>query len=312
MIAPGMDLPSDDSLRGIVQTYAALRARHGDAIGAPTLVCPTSAFFPDEFRGDPSSVAHLVRRMMSYGPIADDLPVELAFVEPDGGQGGCGSIACGSPAGKRDAAFVEELDDGYRVVVAATDLGHPDLLTASLARSVGAIVLYEAGEEESGTALATRAEIAAVACGFGVVLANGAAVWGKSCGGLRMVRGTALSVEEAAVALALFVGAHGVPESEARGHLRPTQREAFDIALGWTASNPRIVASLRQGPALLEAGGFDIEPARGLLGRWLHKRKLERELQPRPSTGRPARSADQQRRFEEARALVDGTDAQGE
>ena len=70
----------------------------------------------------------------------------------------------------------------------------------------GALVLHEAGEE-STMATGPEAEIAAVACGLGVLLANGASVWAKSCGGLRMAQATVLSVEEAAVALGALRGA---------------------------------------------------------------------------------------------------------
>ncbi|HXN33874.1 MAG TPA: hypothetical protein VN894_18520 [Polyangiaceae bacterium] len=303
-----MELPAADALRWIVRTYARLRAAHGEAIGAPALVQPTAAFFPDEFRGDAPSVARLLRRIVRYAPIADDLPIELAFVAEDGGEAatGCGSIACGSSPGLGvRARGVEEREGGYRVFVATADVAHADLLTTSLARSVGALVLSEAGEVLGAGSPAESAEVAAVACGFGILLANGAAVWAKSCGGLRVASATALTVEMTAVALALFASVHGVEESEVRAHLRPTQREALDLALGWTASNPLLVDALRDRPAILEAGAFDIEPPRGLLGRWLHKRKIDREMQLAPIAAKPARSADQVRRLEEARALVD-------
>jgi hypothetical protein len=302
-----MDLPSEDALRWIVRTYARLRAAHGVAIGSPELVCPTGAFFPDEFRGDAPGVARLLRRVIAYAPIADDLPVELAFLASEGeSPAGCGSIACGSDGGVGPGVrAVEEIEDGYRVFVTAADVGHPDLLTASLARSVGALVLGEAGEKVDRMREAPTAEIAAIACGFGVLLANGAGVWAKSCGGLRMARATALSVEETTVALALFAVVHDVAESTARTHLNATQREAFDLAFVWAASNPSLVGALRDAPAALCGGIFDIEPARGLLGRWLHKRKLEREMRPVRVTALPRRSEEQRRRFEEARALVD-------
>jgi hypothetical protein len=116
-----------------------------------------------------------------------------------------------------------------------------------------------------------------------------------------------LSVEEASVALALFCAVHGVKPSAARAHLGATQREAFDHATAWTESNPYVVESLRDRPAVLEGGLFTLEPVRGLLGRWLHKRKLDRELRsPDAAPASPAPiSDDKRRRLEEARALVD-------
>ena len=297
-----MDLPPDDALRWLVRTYARLRARHGEAFAAPALVQPTGEFFPDEFRLDASSVERLLRRLIGYSPVADDVGIELAFVEnTGGGGGGCGSSACG-PAGSTGARrSVEELCDGYRVFVATSDVPNPDLLTTSLARAVGALVLHEAGDEvDPGDD-----EIAGVACGFGVLLASGASVWAKSCGGLRMAQATALSVEELSVALALFVGIHGAKVSDARAHLGATQREAFDLALAWVESNPLLVETLRDRPALLETGLFDLEPVRGLVGRWFHKRKLDKELRAPAAPARAPISDDKRRRLEEARALVD-------
>jgi len=302
-----MELPADESLRWIVRNFARLRSVCGEVLGVPVLVQPTAAFFPDEFRGDVPGVAGLLRRIMTYAPIASDLRIELSLTADDASPAnGCGSGACGAGRGHASRPrHVEELSDGYRVFVGASDLSHPDLLTASLARSVGAIVIHEASEESDGEDAASMAEVAAAVCGLGVVLTNGAAVWGKSCGGLRLASATAMSVEEAAVALSLFVAVHEVDESQARKHLNATQREAFDVASGWTASNPLIVGALRERPALLETGIFSIEPVRGLLGRWLHMRRIERETRAAPTAAKTSRSEAQMRRFDEVRALVD-------
>lgn len=298
-----MDLPTEDVLRWIVRTYARLRAAHGEAIGTPALVQPTGEFFPDAFQRDAASVERLLRRTMSYAPLAEDLGVELAFLAPDDDHaGGCGSAACGTGGGAAAHPTVQELDDRYRVLVAVTDVGNPDVLTASLARTVGALVLHEAGEDAQDAA-GPEAEIAAVACGLGVLVTNGAAVWAKSCGGLRMAQATILSVEEAAVALALFVAVHGVKAPAAQANLGATQREAFDHAVAWTDSNPALVEALRDRPEILEAGLFPIEPVRGLLGRWLHKRNVDKERAP-VAAAAPV-SEDRRRRLEEARALVE-------
>ena len=97
-----MELPTEESLRFIVSQYAAFKAAHGAAIGTPDLVLPTGEYFPDEFKGDVEGVATFLKRMMSYAPLASDLPVGLRFIAPeedDGGGGGCSSGAC-SPGGK--------------------------------------------------------------------------------------------------------------------------------------------------------------------------------------------------------------------
>jgi hypothetical protein len=182
------------------------------------------------------------------------------------------------------------------------------VLTAVLARAVGELVLHEAGEGVDDPA---DAEIAAAACGLGVLLANGAAVWAKSCGGLRMAQATALPVDEAVVPLALFVALRGAKRSAAVAHLHATQREAYDLAEVWVESNPKLVEALRDRPALLEAGLFSMEPARGIVGRWLHKRKVEKERDVDAgaavggATPGAALTEEKRRRLEEARALVD-------
>jgi hypothetical protein len=297
-----MDLPSEDALRWIVSTYAGFRARHGDAIGDPTLVQPTGEFFPDEFRLDGESVARLLRRMIHYAPISDRLGVALGFVEPDEKQaGGCGSAACGTDgAANLGRPDVEELDEGYRVWVAAADVPRAEVLAGSLSRAIGALVLHEAGEPVDPR----TSEIVAAASGFGVLLTNGAAVWTKACGGLRMACATALSVEEVSVALALFTAVHRRKPSEARGHLGATQREAFDAAFEWVDSNRALVEALRDRPVMLEAGVFAIEPLRGTFGRWLQKRKQEKE-QSVPVAKAPPMSEERRRHFEEAKALID-------
>jgi hypothetical protein len=301
-----MDLPADRALRWIVSTYARLLAEHGAALRGSALVQPTGEYFPDAFQGDPPSVMRLLRRTMSYAPLAGDLGVELAFIAPEGDRaGGCGSLACGSGGGGGQLATVAEIEDGYRIFVSATDVGNPDVLAASLARATGSLVLHEAGEEDADDPAV--AEIAAIASGLGVLVACGSSVWAKGCGGLRMAQATVLAVEEASVALALFCAVHGVKPSVARANLGATQREALDHAMAWTESNPLLIESLRERPAVLEGGLFTLEPVRGLLGRWLHKRKLEREAgspQGAPSAQAPM-SDDKRRRLEEARALVD-------
>lgn len=288
-----------------MKAFAHLRAAHGAAIGAPALVQPTAEYFPDEFRPDGPSVARLLRRMMEYAPLSSELGVELSVVVPEPDHaGGCGSAACGTvPGGGAGAVDVIELENGYRVVVAATDVGNPDVLSASLARSVGALVLHEAGERVA----AVTSEIAAVVCGFGVLLLNGSCVWAKSCGGLRMAQATVLPVEETAVALALFVALHGPKVSHARRHLGATQREAFDVAQDWVESNPLLITSLREHPervAKTGASSLDLEPVRGPIGQWLHKRRLEQGLRA-PAKSSSAISEERRRRLEEVSALMD-------
>lgn len=307
-----MELPSDDVLRRIVTTFAHLRAAHGQAIGVPPLVQPTADYFPDEFRLDAPSVVRLLRRMVDHSPLAEGLGIKLAFLAPDegAGGGGCGSSACGTGgrAGEPRDVQVGELEDGYQVLVSTADVTQPDVLTTSLARSVGALVLHEAGEAVG----AETSEIAAVVCGFGVLLANGASVWAKGCGGLRVAQATVLTVEEVTVALALFAAIHAYRPAQVRKHLGATQREALDVAQDWVDSNPLLIESLRDRPEVLASGTFYLEPVRGVLGQWLHKRGLERALRVPPKDRATALTEERRRRVEEVSALFDEVAREGE
>ena len=181
---------SEDALRSIVAHLAHLRAEYGEVLENPDLVEPNGDYFPDEFALEPAAVDRLMRRMMTYAPLAADLDVQLAFVEPDAegkAGGGCGSGACG-PGDKSQTAITSgavETEDGYAVVLATGDVGEPKLLTASLARSMGRLVLFEADEEVDPRVEGALAELTAVACGLGVILLNGASVYKKGCGGVK-------------------------------------------------------------------------------------------------------------------------------
>jgi len=306
-----MDFPSDDALRFIVTRYSALRAAHGEAIGDPELLTPTGEHFPDAFEGDHASVRRLVDRMIAYAPLSEDLPYEVGVREPDpraaAGGGGCSSGACGGGGTEEALGTVVEEPDRYVVALARRECHHPMLLAASLARAVGSLVLYEAGEAQDPDFPATS-EIAATMSGFGVLLLGGAAHYAKGCGGLTLHRVTALSVGELAVGLALFVRVHGAKPGVARAQLETTQREAFDAALQWVDSNEALVKRLRVSPDDLADGLFTFEAARGKVSRLFSRKKDDDLAPPDPRSFAPkasTRSEEERRRIAETKALVE-------
>lgn len=263
-----MDALSDDVIRRLVTLYGDFIAENGEAIGTPDLVLPNGDFFPDDFERDADSVVSLLRRMLSYAPLSPDLDIRLRFLEADEeNASSCGPCGCGPTAKDgAKAGGVTETDNGYLIDLNVADVGHATVLTTALARAIGEIVVSEAGDDVAPRAIAVRAEVAAVASGFGVLLANGAYIYGKSCGGARVVQATRLSVEEITHLLALFARHHELKPSQARAELDTTAREAFDAALAWVDSNREIATALRDHPASLAAGYFKIQPTR-LLGR---------------------------------------------
>jgi len=306
---------SDEALRSIVAHLAHLRAEYGDVLGSGAhldLVEPTGDYFPDAFALEPAAIDRLMRRMMTYAPLATDLDVQVAFVEPEdtgGGGGGCGSGACG-PGDKSTKAVMKggavETPDGYTVVLATGDVGEPKLLTASLARSMGRLVLFEADEDVDPRVEGALSELTAVACGLGVLLLNGAALYKKSCGGMKRHQGTFLGVEELALACALFIRATDRKPSAVRRHLEVTQREAFDIALDWVDGQPKLVRALAKDPESLADGIFQLEEKKGLFSRLLSSKKPEDE-DPLLVARRPVkqRSEAELRRIAETKALVE-------
>ncbi|MEA2748130.1 MAG: hypothetical protein QOI41_2273, partial [Myxococcales bacterium] len=220
---------SQDALRSIVAHLAHLRAEYGEVLENPDLVEPNGEYFPDEFALEPAAIERLMRRMMTYAPLASDLEVQLAFVEPDDeakAGGGCGSGAC-APGDKSKSVIMSgavETEDGYAVVLATADVGEPKILTSSLARAMGRLVLFEADEEVDPRVEGALSELTAVACGLGVILLNGASVYKKGCGGVRQHQGTYLGVQELALACALFVRATDRKPGAVRRHLAVTQR----------------------------------------------------------------------------------------
>jgi hypothetical protein len=314
-----VELPGEESLRWVVSRYAALRVDNAQAIGDPVLVQPTPEDFPDAFELSTAGVGRFLARMLEYAPVASDLDVRLRVVDSEaasGSAGGCGTKSCGSGAcGTSTQSLgdrVVDAGDAYIVEIPSSAAGHPLRLAAALARSVGTIVLLEAGEDFDRSEVGPVSEVAAAAVGLGVLLLGGAYLFGKSCGGVRVEQCTHLDVMELAVAASLFARLHGHKPSRARAHLEVTQKEAFGEALAWVDSNPRIVADLKDRPEMLADGVFPIRPTQGFLGRLLSGTSSSVERAPKneraPATpAKPARvrSEEEQRRLDRARALVD-------
>jgi hypothetical protein len=290
-----MELPLDEErIRAIVAHLAHLRAAYGEAFAAPDLVEPNSEYFPDELTLSPEGIGTLLRRMLGYAPVSDDLDVQLGFIEPDGevSGGGCGSV---------------ETADGYAALVHVHDVGDPTILTTALARAIGRIVLFEAGEEVAARDEGPLSELTAVAAGFGLLLLNGACVYKKGCGGMKRHQATFLDVEEIAMALALFVRTTNVKPGVVRRHVEITQKEAFNAALAWVDGQPSLVRALVESPETLEDGIFAFEEKKGLLSRLFSRNDKESALDlaaARPSKPRE-RSPEELRRLAEAKALVD-------
>ena len=298
---------SEDQIRGIVAHLSHLRAAYGEAFADPDLVEPTGEYFPDEFTLDPEGVDRLLRRMLGYAPLSEDLEIGLGFIQPDGevSGGGCGSGACGTGGLKEIArGGAVETEDGYAALVHVQDVGDPAILTTALARAAGRIVLFEADEDVDPRDEGALAELTALAAGLGLLLLNGACVYKKGCGGMKRHQATFLDIEEIALGLALFVRATNKKPAAVRRHLEVTQKEAFDAALAWVDGQPSLVEALAKRPETLEDGVFSFEAKKGLFSRLFAKKSSDDELGSISVRPRE-RSAEELRRLAEAKALVD-------
>ena len=298
---------SEDQIRGIVAHLAHLRAAYGEAFAEPDLVEPNGDYFPDEFTLDPQGVDRLLRRMLGYAPLSEDLEIGLGFIQPDGeiSGGGCGTGACGTGGLKEIArGGAVETEDGYAALVHVQDVGDPAILTTALARAAGRIVMFEADEEIDPRDEGPLSELTALASGLGLLLLNGACVYKKGCGGMKRHQATFLDLEEIALGLALFVRVTGKKPGIVRRHLQVTQKEAFDAALSWVDGQPTLVQALTDRPETLEDGVFAFEEKKGLFSR-LFARKGDDDLAAPVSVRPRERSPEELRRLAEAKALVD-------
>ncbi|MBX3203941.1 MAG: hypothetical protein KF764_02670 [Labilithrix sp.] len=304
---------TEDQIRAIVAHLAHLRAAYGEAFAEPDLVEPNGDYFPDEFSLDPEGVDRLLRRMLGYAPLSEDLEIGLGFIEPDGEVkgGGCGSGACGTGGLKEVArGGAVETEDGYAALVHVQDVGEPAILTAALARAAGRIVLFEADEDVDPRDEGALSELTALASGLGLILLNGACVYKKGCGGMKRHQATFLGLEEIALGLALFVRATKNKPGVVRRHLEVTQKETFDAALEWVDGQPALVAALADRPETLEDGVFPFEEKKGLFSRLFARKSSDDE--PSVIHVRPReRSEEERRRLAEAKALVDEALSEG-
>jgi hypothetical protein len=326
-----MDLPAEAQIRWMLRTTAALLDHGAEPVRG--LIQPTAEFFPDPFDGSPRSAAALMARVQEHAGLAD-LEVDLAVISPEGEaqvtreprtrtpdpRQGCSSGACGvlPLTGKLERA-ARLPSGGYRVAVAAGEIRHPVALTTALVRAASTLFMHES-EAWDALPAADREpaiDLAAVLLGFGVLAANGAYIYAKGCGGVQVQSATRMPVDEVTLALAIHCRLHQVPDRLAERHLTVTPRAHFEEAAVWASSNAQLVRMLREAPARIAAGDFEIAESRSWLARALGfgKRRaprspeddlaeLERVL---PLGGRPARQIDaaKAQKLAEIRALVD-------
>lgn len=144
-----------------------------------------------------------------------------------------GFSALGDPTGQMLHGFHREGE--YALLLAPAIFRLPELLFASVARELGRIAIHRAGGHDPSVEpgdYEADAELASIALGMGVWVANGAYVFENACCGggcgidLRSLR-AGLSMPEATYATAIDAQRKGLSRRALAKHLQPTQRAAF-------------------------------------------------------------------------------------
>jgi hypothetical protein len=274
----------DPTLRALAQRYAGLVDELELEQGEPLLVLPNAEFFPDRFTGDAASVGRLAARMQGYAGL-ESLEIETKVVgdAPVASGGGCGTGACGAPScgpGETDggeAPRIEKTDRGYLFRVPSAELGHPIVLTARLATSLGAVALVERHSQGKTSAFdGAQAELAATALGFGVLLLEASYLYSKSCGGPNVQRGTALPTDELAGLFALFLAREAHAPKAALAELGTTQRAAVRDACALVDECPGLVALLKKDPERVARGDFSLHDGGSFLSKLFGRSKRTR------------------------------------
>jgi len=276
---------TDAAAEELVEPYAATLETLELTAGEPLLVLPNAEFFPDRFTGDAASVERLVARMQGYAGLeAVTIDVELAGEAPSNaasgcGTGGCGTGACATPEVTSSASRLERSPERWLMRVPAAELADPIVLTARVATSLGAVALAERGSEAAADTFG--AELAAVALGFGVLLLEASYLYKKSCGGPSVSSATAFGCRELALLFALSVAREKQSLRAALGELGTTQRAVVKDAAVFVAECPTLVRRLRESPARVARGDYQLQDGGSLLSKLFGRRTRPRTNEER-------------------------------
>lgn len=267
---------SDEQARWVFQRAGTLAAFGAEPVGP--MVLPNATFFPDRFDKSPTSLGLLWERMLSHVGLSE-VKSELVLVDAEEGRvvsscssGGCGTGAVKTLSGDRVS---QAAGGGYTVALATAEIGHPVVVTTVLARAVGQVFLREVdglrafSKAERGGA----ADLAASMLGLGVLIANGAGIEVKGCGGIKVHSATTLTPPEAVLALAVACERAELKDKkralEHEGLTRGLDRVAqglFGQARTFVRHNRDTVRLLDAGPTPLEEGRFVLRTPRPSIG----------------------------------------------
>lgn len=234
-------LPPEDARAWVADGLRDHVARLGEPARAPRLVTRTS--------DAPRDLDDLFELMCGVQAEVGQADVELTLVELDPADPPArhGYEPLGDPTGHLVHTFVKQSE--LLVVAVPAIFRKAELVLASVARELGRIAVHRVGGHLVEPAdREGDAELAAIALGLGVWVANGAYVYeNKCCGGgcgidFSSLR-AGLSLPEACFGLAVDGHRRGISRRVTAKHLLPTQRAALKRSWGHVRKQPALGAA---------------------------------------------------------------------
>jgi hypothetical protein len=239
-------LPNDDARAWVADGIDLHAQRLGEPATLSRLI---------EAEGKPRDLDDLFELVCGIQAQIGQQDVEFSLVELEPGQRPPDDhIALGDPAGQLMHTLVKGHD--FVMLCVPQIFRVPELVYGSIARELGRIAVHRAGGHRVDPQdIEGDAELAAVALGLGVLVANGAYVYENACCGggcgidLRSIR-AGLSMPEACFALAVDAQRKGISRRVAMRQLGPNQRAALKESWSFVKRQPALAAAASSRPAI--------------------------------------------------------------
>ncbi len=243
-------LPPEETRAWVADGLREVTARLGPVTAEPRVVTKTTI-------DKPRDLDDLFELMCGVQAQVGQEDVEFSLVEmdPDEPPSKHGFAALGDPAGQMLHTFAKRSE--LVVVVVPAIFRVAELALASVARELGRIAVHRAGGHQVKPAeFESEAELAAVAMGLGVWVANGSYIYESACCGggcgidLTSLR-AGLSMPEACFALAVDSQRKGISRRTVAKFLEPTQRAALKRSWSYVRKQQ---SSLAAAPSVVALG----------------------------------------------------------
>lgn len=235
-------LPSEDTRAWVADGLRDHVARLGPPAREPRLITKAAIEKPRDL----DELFDLVCGVQA-GVGQADVELTLLELDPDDPPSKHGYEPLGDPVGQLMHTFVKR--DELLIVTVPAIFRVAELVLASVARELGRIAVHRAGGHRvEPTDFEGDTELAAIALGLGVWVANGAYVYESACCGggcgidLKSLR-AGLSMPEACFGLAVDSQRKGISRRVVSKHLQATQKAALKRSWGYVSKQPALTAA---------------------------------------------------------------------